>query len=69
MELVEEDIFFNLSDDIIVISEFTRGLVRKALRRDVKVVVFFGFRASVVYGLVKGYFTTGHKGAGGESKF
>ena len=30
MELVEEDIFFNLSDDIIVISEFTRGLVRKA---------------------------------------
>jgi glycosyltransferase involved in cell wall biosynthesis len=39
LKLIEEEIFFNSSDGIVVNSEFTKSLVKDTLRREIEIVV------------------------------
>lgn len=41
LKLIEEEIFFNSSDGIVVNSEFTKGFVKDALRREIETVVAY----------------------------
>jgi glycosyltransferase involved in cell wall biosynthesis len=41
LKLIEEEIFFNSSDGIVVNSEFTKGFVKDALRREIEIVIAY----------------------------